>query len=158
MAEEVLWGWLSLLLFCFHREPESGFPGRCSRSRPLSSPPQAYLLTHRLPPCLPIILLKLPSLCRSLRTLPTLPLPHLTPLYLLPLYFSSAQAEKPLPNQKQLRQAVNRRLISNTKLCSVPCILLPRLGPALGPLHPTPAHTPAFWVAYPRKAKLGLNT
>ena len=115
-------------------------------------PSQAYLpATHRLPPCLPSSCSSF-LLCRSLRTLPTRSHPAsdsaVAPSSLL-LFSSSREA---LPNQKQLRQAVNRRLISNTKLCSVPCILLPRLGPALSPLHPTPAHTPAIWVvAYPRK-------
>ena len=63
-----------------------------------------------------------------------------------------SSSREALSNQKQLCQTVNSRLISNTKRCSMPFILLPRLSPALGPLHPTPAHTPAFWiVAYPRK-------
>lgn len=152
MAEEVLWGWLSLLLFCFQREPEGGFPGSCSRTRPLSSPPK--------PTCLPstdFLLVCRSSrssflLCRSSRTLPTPSHPTSDSVVAPSSLLLSSSSREALRNQKQLRQAVNSRLISNTKRCSVPFILLPRLGPALSPLHPTPAHTPAFWVvAYPRK-------
>ena len=152
LAEEVLWGWLSLLLFCFPREPESGFLGSCCRTRPLRSPPK--------PTCLPsadFLLFCRSSrssflLCRSSRTLPTLSHPTSDSVVAPSSFLLSSSSREALPNQKQLRQAVISRLISNTKRCLVAFILLPRLGPALIPLHPTPPNTPAFWVvAYPRK-------
>ena len=135
----------------FSQRPGGQFSRKLLQGPASELPSQAYLpAIHRLPPCLPIEI-KLPSL-PSLRTLPTPSHPTSDSVVAPSSLLLSRSSREALSNQKQLCQTVNSRLMSNTKRCSVPFILLPRLGPALGPLHPTPAHTPAFWVvAYPRK-------
>ena len=133
MAEEVLWGWLPLLLFpVFTENWRAVFQEAAPGLRLLSSPPK--------PTCVPSACF-LPTgsclVCRSSLLTPSHPTSASTvaPSSL----FLSSSGRETLPNQKQLHQAVNSTLMSNNK--ALLCAPHPITCVAVRPLHPTLAHT-----------------